>query len=139
MNIHTNKYTCAAFISVFSLLLALAMISMVACQSAPQGYKSNPEAIQLNEQGMQCYDSGQYDRASMYFDRAAQADPSNPAVWFNKGQTLDAERKYDQAIDAYSQAIQLDGNFADAWSSKAVSYYNLDQSDKALESNTVRR
>ena len=58
MKILTNKYAHAAFISVFSLLVALTMLATVACQSGPQGYKSNPEAIQLNESGMECYSNG---------------------------------------------------------------------------------
>ena len=58
MKIHTNKYAHTAFISVFSLLVALTMLATVACQSGPQGYKSNPEAIQLNESGMRMLQHG---------------------------------------------------------------------------------
>jgi len=40
--------------------------------------------------------------------------------WCNKGFILDYQRKYDEAIDAYDEAIELDPNYAKAWNSKGI-------------------
>ncbi len=100
---------------ISAIILAVLVLSALACQAGPQGYKSNPEAIALNERGIKMYSEGAYDKAVLNFDLALEKDPSNPAVYFNKGQALDAMKKFDQAIQCYDQAIQLDPNFADAW------------------------
>jgi tetratricopeptide (TPR) repeat protein len=119
---------------VAALALALMVFSVAACQSGPQGYKSNPEAIAFNEQGIDLYTKGAFDKAILNFDRALEKDPSNPAVYFNKAQALDAMKRFDQAVASYDLAIQLDPNFADAWNYRGVSYFNKSQFDKAIES-----
>ena len=93
MNIH-HKYRYITPLLSLAILISLGTLLFAGCQSAATGYKSNPEAVQLNEQGLEVYSQGNYERADMLFSRAAEADPKNPAIWFNKGQTLDAERKY---------------------------------------------
>ena len=40
--------------------------------------------------------------------------------WFNKGDTLTSQGKYDEAIQAYDQAIQLKPNYDTAWYNKGV-------------------
>ena len=127
--IHKTKWFQAA-----ALMLMLLMFSLAACQTGSQGYKSNPEAIAFNEQGIDLYNKGAFEKALLNFDRALEKDPSNPAVYFNKGQALYEMNKYDQAVACYDEAVRLDPNFADAWNCRGMSYFNLKQFDKAIES-----
>jgi hypothetical protein len=42
------------------------------------------------------------------------------ADWFNRGDALTSQGKYDEAIQAYDQAIQLKPNYDNAWYNKGV-------------------
>ncbi len=57
-------------------------------------------------------------RAEAHYRAAAQHAPEDPIPYFNLGVLLDDLRRYDEAIDAYRQALARDLDFADA-------HYNL--------------
>src|SRR3990172_8362478 len=53
--------------------------------------------------------------------------------WFEKGHQYAINKKYDEAIEAYTKAIALDPNYAQAYTNRGVAYYNKGQYDRAIE------
>jgi tetratricopeptide (TPR) repeat protein len=53
--------------------------------------------------------------------------PGSPAHWVAQGSLADNRRQWDQAIAYYSQAIQLDPSYADAYIGLAGDYYEKGQ------------
>ena len=54
-----------------------------------------------------------------------------PADWFNKGDDLTSQGKYDEAIQAYDQAIQLKPNYDNAWYNKGVALKALGRTNES--------
>ena len=50
-------------------------------------------------------------------------DAKSPRGWFIKGIALSEQERYDEAIQAYSKAIEINPNYAEAWVNKG---YALD-------------
>jgi tetratricopeptide (TPR) repeat protein len=50
-----------------------------------------------------------------------------------KGDTLYSQRKYDEALKAFNEAIRLDPNYVRAWSLKGVTLYNQKKYDEAIK------
>jgi len=53
-------------------------------------------------------------------------------AWCNNGYILDYWKKYEEAIDAYDEAIKLDPNYVKAWNNKGVSLGKLGQFDEGM-------
>ena len=53
------------------------------------------------------------------------------ADWFNKGDALTSQGKYDDAIQAYDQAIQLKPNYDNAWYNKGVALKALGRTNES--------
>jgi len=53
--------------------------------------------------------------------------------WFNLGYYYAEAGLYDKAIEAYTKAIALDPNDADAYSNRGAAYYSKGQYDRAIE------
>jgi len=49
--------------------------------------------------------------------------------WFNKGVALAAQDKYDEALQAYDRAIELNPQDAIAWHNKGLTLYRLGEGD----------
>lgn len=68
----------------------------------------NSQAIEWNNQGVAHFLREEWELATVYFEKAKEADPGNPAVWNNLGLLAHQGRAYEKAIDCFRQAIQLD-------------------------------
>jgi tetratricopeptide (TPR) repeat protein len=53
--------------------------------------------------------------------------------WINNGTAYDQQGRYSDAIEAYSQAINLNATSVTAWFKKAISYYKDERYSAALE------
>src|SRR3989338_1288964 len=53
--------------------------------------------------------------------------------WFDKGYQHSLNKEHDSAIEAYTKAIQLDPNYADAYNNRGLAYDNKRQYDRAIE------
>jgi tetratricopeptide (TPR) repeat protein len=54
--------------------------------------------------------------------------------WYNKGIALAGQGKYDEAIQAYDEAIELHPNWAEAWYNKGNALDKLEKYDEAIKS-----
>ncbi|MCX6677431.1 MAG: tetratricopeptide repeat protein [Methanothrix sp.] len=54
-------------------------------------------------------------------------------VWFNKGFALNSLGKYDEAIQAYEEAIRLGPNYAKAWNNKGIALDNQGKHGEAIK------
>jgi tetratricopeptide (TPR) repeat protein len=70
---------------------------------------------------------GQYNQA---VNRLSATD------WFDKGYTYLAAEKYQDAINAYTRAIELDPKFAPAYNNRGVSYNVLGNHNQAIADHT---
>jgi tetratricopeptide (TPR) repeat protein len=68
--------------------------------------------------------------------------PNDAIAWKEKGEALYNQYNFDEALQAYEEAIRLDPNDAESWSSKCAALNNLGRyneglqaSDKAIELN----
>ncbi|OGQ53210.1 MAG: hypothetical protein A3J24_02300 [Deltaproteobacteria bacterium RIFCSPLOWO2_02_FULL_53_8] len=55
------------------------------------------------------------------------------ADWYDKGWVYSDAKDYDNAIEAYSKAIELDPDYGSAYNNRGIAYRNKDQLDKAIE------
>ncbi|HON37088.1 MAG TPA: tetratricopeptide repeat protein, partial [Methanothrix sp.] len=53
--------------------------------------------------------------------------------WYNKGIDLDSQGKYDEAIQAYDKAIEIDPQYTEAWSNKGVTLAEQGKYDEAIQ------
>lgn len=65
---------------------------------------------------------------------AAQCQ-ENAEDWINRGNTLYSQNNYDEAIQAFDEAIKLNPNSAIAWSNKANVLISLNRSDESLQAS----
>ena len=56
-----------------------------------------------------------------------------PQAWNNKGNALNYQGKYDEAIKAYEEAIRLDPNYVDAWYNKGIALDSQGKYDEAIK------
>src|SRR3990167_8365577 len=54
-------------------------------------------------------------------------------VWFEKGNQHSLNKKHDSAIEAYTKAIALDPNLAQAYNNRGLAYADKGQNDRAIE------
>jgi len=66
-------------------------------------------------------------------DEFSVVNESDPVEWNNKGVALYNEGKYDEAIQAYDEAIRLDPEMAMAWYNKGNALYVLGKYDEAIQ------
>lgn len=62
-----------------------------------------------------------------------QADPQDAGAWFNKGVSLAALGRYEEAIACYDQALAIDPLDGAAWFNKGVNLAALDRREEAVE------
>ena len=68
------------------------------------------------------------------FDKPTDITPPNETFidWFNKGNGLHGQGKYDQSVEAYDEAIKLDPNNVLAWGNKGLALYSQNKYDEAI-------
>jgi len=62
-----------------------------------------------------------------------KCEPENAVAWFRLGWIYDELNRYDDAIEAYRQALRINPEHADAWSNLGVAYSNINRNDDAVE------
>ncbi len=71
--------------------------------------------------------------ALSYYDSKLLRSPDNKDLWYARGATLVKIEEYEQALNSFNRALELDKTFQAAWMSKAEVYNKLGDSTKAAE------
>lgn len=61
-------------------------------------------------------------RAMEHTERALKQQPNNPLLLYNRGNLLAADRRFDDAIDTYTQALALNPMLAEAYYNRALAH-----------------
>ena len=62
-----------------------------------------------------------------------EIESKSAAVWFNKGFALSSLGRYDEALQAYDRAIEIDPSLAAAWNNKGLALYDLGKYYEAIK------
>lgn len=94
-----------------------------AAQLSPDG--ANIDADVQDGLGVLFYGNEEYDKAIDCFHAAIAANPNNPLLWNRLGATLANSNRSEEAIDAYSKALELRPSFVRARYNLGVSCVNI--------------
>lgn len=86
-------------------------------------------AIFLNASAV-CQGMNDYEQSLTYCDKAIAVDPSDPRGYINKGNALTELHKPDEAIEAFTRAIELKEDYR-PYNNRARLYQDLQQMDLA--------
>ena len=67
------------------------------------------------------------------FTRSSGLIRKNAIAWWDLGNSYEDLNRYDEAIDAYRQAIRIDAEYASAWNNLAVAYNRSGNKTAALD------
>src|SRR5438067_1954091 len=62
----------------------------------------------------------------------SEPEDASAACWLDKGTSLAALGRHEEAIECYNKALLIDGRSADVWFEKAVSLVALNRREDAL-------
>ena len=66
-------------------------------------------------------------------DQVIRLQPDFSFAYYNKANILCAQKQYDDAIDYYTQAIQIDGDFAEAYFNRGLTYVYTGENELGLQ------
>jgi len=67
------------------------------------------------------------------FDQVIRRQPDFVFAYYNKANILCAQHEFNDAINYYSQAIQMDEEFAEAYFNRGLTYIYIGENEKGLE------
>ena len=94
-----------------------------------------PEAEGLLEKGKSYLWAGDYEKAITYFEKAVRENPlsTDTNLYFFLGFTYAMLQRYQEAMEAYKEAIRLKPNYAEAHYNLGLAYGNLGRYQEAVE------
>ena len=84
-----------------------------------------PTSVHYNNRGLANYHFERYEDAKHDFDRALERDPSDPTIYFNRGNVFlhwKPVQDFSAAHQDYDQALQLAPNNPKVWHSKGLAF-----------------
>jgi tetratricopeptide (TPR) repeat protein len=66
-------------------------------------------------------------------DNLSNINASDPVAWYNKGEALYNLSKYNESLEAYNKAIELNQSYAAAWSRKGAALRGLGKYNESLK------
>ena len=101
-------------------------------QAQSLGWGSNIENARLGRAAETALERRDYARAVDYAQRATQAAPNDPQLWFLLGYAARLDGKYLQSVDAYMRGLRLKPSDLDALSGLAQVYSLMGRTDEAM-------
>jgi tetratricopeptide (TPR) repeat protein len=95
------------------------------------GWGSSIENARLARAAQQALERGDRVRALEYAQRAAQAAPNDPQLWFLLGYAARLNARYQQSVEAYSHGLKLSPSSLEGLSGLAQSYSAMGKNDDA--------
>ncbi len=105
--------------------------SQVPSSGQPLGWGSNIQNARLARAAQLALQHGDHALALDYAQRAAQAAPSDPQLWFLLGYAARLSGKFQQSIDAYNRGLRLTPSSLDGLSGLAQSYSAMGRTDES--------
>jgi len=102
-------------------------------QGQPLGWGSNIQNARLARAAQLALAKGDHAAALNYAQRAAQAAPNDPQLWFLLGYAARLDGKLQQAVEAYSHGLRLSPNSLDGISGLAQTYSSMGKTDDAMK------
>ncbi len=94
--------------------------------------KARPKtADEFFQRGLKSAQLGFPDRAAADFEEAAWIEPDNPEVQFNLGTAYLSMGDFEQAINNFTRAIDLNPGVADAHGNRAVAHAAISEDEKS--------
>jgi tetratricopeptide (TPR) repeat protein len=100
-------------------------------QAQSLGWGSNIENARLGRAAEMALQRRDYARALDYAQRATQAAPNDPQLWFMLGYAARLSGRYQQSVEAYAQGLRLNPSDLDAQSGLAQVYSLMGRTDEA--------
>jgi len=100
-------------------------------QGRSLGWGSNIQNARLGRAAEMALQHGNHALARDYAQRAVQAAPNDPQLWFLLGYAARIDGQYQQAVDAYSHGLRLDPSSLDGQSGLAQVYSLTGRTDEA--------
>jgi tetratricopeptide (TPR) repeat protein len=100
-------------------------------QQKSLGWGSNIETARLARAAEQALKNSNYSSAMDYAQRATQAAPNDPHLWFLLGYAARLARKSQVSLDAYNRGLRLDPSSLDGLSGLAQTYNTMGRRDEA--------
>ena len=95
------------------------------------GFGSNIENARLGRAAEQALQRGDKGHALEYAQRAAQAAPNDPQLWFLVGYAARLNARFQQSVDAYSHGLRLNPSSLEGLSGLAQTYAAMGKNDEA--------
>jgi tetratricopeptide (TPR) repeat protein len=96
------------------------------------GWGSNIQNARLARAAEQALKNRQYAAAVDYAQRAAQAAPNDPQLWFLLGYAARLDGKLQLAVDSYNRGLRLKPSALDGISGLAQTYSNMGRTEEAV-------
>jgi tetratricopeptide (TPR) repeat protein len=95
------------------------------------GWGSNIQNARLARAAEQALKNRNFGAAVDYAQRAAQAAPNDPQLWFLLGYAARLDGKYQLAVDSYNRGLHLNPSSLDGISGLAQTYSNMGRTEDA--------
>jgi tetratricopeptide (TPR) repeat protein len=96
--------------------------------------RTDPAVYETNARLAMCYEqAGRLPAAQTVYKRLHALAPNSAEVCVNLGRVLAAAGSNGEALDCFTQAIQLDPNYGNAYFNAGDLLYNLEQYDRAAD------
>ncbi|MDD3565836.1 MAG: tetratricopeptide repeat protein, partial [Methanothrix sp.] len=82
--------------------------------------------------GVALYLTGEKEAAQQSLDEAVKRDSADADAWFSKGFVQELEKNYNESIECYQKATDLNQSFVEAWLREGSLHKEQTQYDKAL-------
>lgn len=115
----------------YTLNKRITKLFLKAAQISPQG--ANIDADVQTGLGVLFYSLEEYDKTLDCFRAAIKCDPNNALGWNRLGASLANSNHPEQAIEAYTRALQLNPNFVRARYNLGVSFINMGMYKDAVD------
>ncbi len=105
------------------LLIISTLLLFISCKS------SHEKSVAYIKEGNEMERNSEFSKAQDLYQKAIDAEPSNPVAWFFLGNSKRNMGMTKESIADYSKAIELDSMFADAYANRGDAKFSLNDRD----------
>ncbi|QBF82520.1 tetratricopeptide repeat protein [Shewanella maritima] len=95
---------------VRQLIVALALVGLTACSSAPsqEEHQGNQQILVIQQQAEHAYKTAMLDQAESLYIEVLKSVPNYAPAWFRLGNIYTRTGRHDAAINAYLKCLELE-------------------------------